>query len=269
MYLTVKKLIALLWQIPLLAFAQNAPDKSDRITREWKDADGTTVPCQIFLPPHYDKAKKYPLVLCLHGAGEMKSAPFTAKVAASTALLRPELREKYPAFLLVPQTTTGWVKRPGSNLVAAGGCRAADMPESQALKLVLQAVADVRKEYSVDADRIYVSGQSMGGVATWDLLVRHPEIFAAAVPICGVGDVTLAGKTQCPVWCFHGDADNTVPVKCSRDMVAAMKAAGGEVTYTEFPGVGHGAWGPAWNEKELAPWLFAQRRKKQSSRPHP
>jgi len=243
--------------------AQDAPNNSARITREWKDAEGNLLPCQIFLPLHYDKAKKYPLVLCLHGAGEMKSAPFTAKVAASTALLKPEMREKYPAFLLVPQTTTGWVKRPERGLNNGGVVFAGSQPEGPALKLVLQALADVKKEYSVDADRIYVSGQSMGGVATWHLILHHPEIFAAAVPICGVGDVTLAEKIQCPVWCFHGDADNTVPVKCSRDMVAAMKAAGREVKYTEFPGVGHGSWGPAWNEKELAPWLFAQKRRKQ------
>ena len=241
------------------ASAQTNP-AADRITRTLTNAAGDAVPYQLFLPASYDKAKSYPLVLCLHGAGEMKSTPYAAKTAASSKLLQPDMRAKFPAFILVPQTTTGWVKRPGRNLVAEGGYRVADMEESAAMKLVLQAVADVMKEYKIDPARLYVSGQSMGGVATWDLIVRHPEMFAAAVPICGVGDVTMAGKIECPVWCFHGDADPTVPVKCSREMTAAMKVAGRTVKYTEFPGVGHGSWGPAWNEQELVPWLFAQRR---------
>ena len=239
--------------------AQTNPT-ADRITKTLTNAAGDAVPYQLFPPLHFDKAKTYPLVLCLHGAGEMKNAPYAAKTAASSKLLQPDMRAKFPAFLLVPQTTTGWVKRPGRNLVAEGGYRVADMEESAPMKLVLQAVGDVMKDYKIDPARLYVSGQSMGGVATWDLIVRHPEMFAAAVPICGVGDVTMAGKIQCPVWCFHGDADTTVPVKCSREMTAAMKAAGRAVKYTEFPGVGHGSWGPAWNEQELAPWLFAQRR---------
>ena len=259
---TLAKLIptaALLCVLNSSASAQTNPAASC-IAKTLTNTAGDAVPYQLFPPLDYDKSKTYPLVLCLHGAGEMKSALYAAKTAASTKLLQPDMRAKFPAFLLVPQTTMGWVKRPGRNLVADGGYRVADMEESGPMKLVLQAVADVMKEFKIDPARLYVSGQSMGGVATWDLIVRHPEMFAAAVPICGVGDVTQAGKIQCPVWCFHGDADQTVPVKCSREMTAAMKASGRTVKYTEFPGVGHGSWGPAWNEKDLAPWLFAQRR---------
>ncbi len=259
MYATLVLTAALLCVLGSSANAQTDP-ASDRITKTLTNAAGDAVPYQLFRPLHYDTSKTYPLVLCLHGAGEMKSAPYAAKTAASSKLLQPDLRAKFPAFLLVPQTATGWVKRPGRNLVADGGYRVTDMEESAPMKLVLQAVADVMKEHKIDPARLYVSGQSMGGVATWDLIVRRPEMFAAAVPICGVGDVTMAGKIQCPVWCFHGDADPTVPVKCSREMTAAMKAAGRTVKYTEFPGIGHGSWGPAWNEKDLAPWLFEQMR---------
>jgi len=240
------------------AAAEGTPSPNGRITREWKDADGTTVPCQIFLPTHYDKARKYPLVLCMHGAGNMKSAPYTATTGASVALLTPEMREKYPAFLLVPQTSTGWAKRPEQ---AAGGMVAVGIqPECATLKLVMQGLADLMKEYSVDADRIYVSGQSMGGVATWSLVLHHPEVFAAAVPICGIGNPQRAAEIHCPVWAFHGAKDPTVPVSCSRDMVEAMKKAGLEVKYTEYPEGGHSVWTTAWSEKELAPWLFSQRR---------
>jgi predicted peptidase len=254
-------MLAIVLLAAMLECAPAALAQSDRVTKTLTDADGVRVPYQLYLPLNYDKSKKYPLVLCLHGAGEMKSAEYEAKVAASTRLLQPDARAKYPCFLLIPQTTTGWVKRPGRDLVAAGGYRISDVEEGPAMKLVLKALDDVMREYKVDRDRVYVSGQSMGGVATWDLIVRHSELFAAAVPICGVGDTSSAGKIRCPVWCFHGDDDKTVPVKCSREMVEAMKAAGGTVKYTELPGVGHGSWGPAWQTDGLIDWMFAQRRK--------
>ncbi len=258
-YLRFTLLSLLCFSLHMSAAVQEQPAREDLVTREWKDADGITVPCQIYLPLHYDKSKKYPLVLCLHGAGDMHSAPYAARTAASTALLVPGMRSKYPAFLLVPQTTTGWAKRPErkGNIVSAG-----IQSESAALKLVMQGLADVMKEYSVDADRVYVSGQSMGGVGTWSLILHHPEVFAAAVPICGVGDPQQAANIRCPVWVFHGAEDKTVPVACSRDMVQAMNKAGLTVKYTEFPEVGHASWKLAWNEKELAPWLFVQCRKK-------
>lgn len=255
-------LAILLTVAPLPAFAQGERAKPDRITRVVREGDKTAVPYQLYLPVNYDKSKQYPLVLCLHGAGEMKSKEFEARTAASTALLKSEARAKYPAFILVPQTTSGWVKRPGRDIVK-NGYRLADIPESASLKLVLKALADTMKEYRVDPDRVYVTGQSMGGVATWDVIIRHPDLFAAAVPVCGVGDTTQAGKIRCPVWVFHGAEDKTVPVTFSREMVKALKAAGGNVKYTEYPEVGHGSWVPAWQEKELIPWLFSQRRKKE------
>lgn len=245
--------------LPLLMGADAPKPDDDRICRTERDDDGTEVPYQLYLPPNYDKSRRYPLVLCLHGAGEMKSAPYAARTAQSTALLTSDIRAKHPAFVLIPQTATGWVRRPprGGNISGAGST---DTPESSALRLVLKIVADTMREYSVDPDRVYVGGQSMGGVATWSLITRHPETFAAAVPICGVGDPSAAGKIRCAVWAFHGAKDRTVPVSCSRDMVEALKKAGGSVRYTEFPDVEHASWGPAWQEPELVPWLFSQKR---------
>lgn len=255
----LNKLMVVLWMIPLLAFTQGQPNKPAMVTREWQDADGTTISCQIFLPLHYDQTKKYPLVLCMHGAGGMKRAPYTVQTGASTALLRPQMREQYPAFLLVPQTTNGWARRMDQ---AEDTISSEIRTESTALKLVMRGLAEVMDEYSVDADRIYVSGQSMGGGATWGLIAYHPDIFAAAVPICGGADPKQAAKIRCPVWVFHGAKDTMVPVACSRDMVAALKEAGREVLYTEYPEGDHGIWNSVWYEKELAPWLFSKQRKK-------
>ena len=138
------------------------------------------------------------------------------------------------------------------------------IPVSQNMALVLPLLDSVLEEFEgkVDLDRIYVVGFSMGGYGTWDLIVRHPGRFAAAVPVCGAGDPSKAeGIKDLPVWAFHGDKDGAVPVSGSREMVAALKKAGGEPKFTEFPGVGHNAWTPAWRNPELVAWLFDKTRR--------
>jgi predicted peptidase len=256
----VALLAGLAWGPAAPADAQDALIKP--VLKTIKDASGNEVPYQLFLPENLDKAKSYPLVLCLHGGGEMKKPPYKAVTSASRKLLRPETRAKYPAFILVPQTATGWFKADTpalQDLVLSGRYRLAEHDEHGVSKLVLRAVSDIMKEYPVDPTRLYVTGQSGGAVYTWELLMRHPGMFAAAVPVSGPGDVTMAGKVDCPVWCFHGDADKPVPVERSREMVKALKAAGRTVKYTELPGVGHEAWVPAWDDPELLAWLFAQK----------
>ena len=102
----------------------------------------------------------------------------------------------------------------------------------------------------------------MGGYGSWDALARWPELFAAAVPVCGGADIKTAEKIKdIPVWIFHGDKDNAVPVSRSRDMDAALKKAGGKPKYTEYPGVGHNSWDKAYADPEMMAWLFAQKKK--------
>ena len=124
-----------------------------------------------------------------------------------------------------------------------------------ALKLLDQTIA----ENSVDVDRVYVTGLSMGGFATWDVLQREPEKFAAAMPLCGGADLSFAPTlAHVPLWVFHGGADATVQPRRSRDMVAALVAAGGHPKYTEYPGVGHDCWGRTYSNPEVWDWLFTQ-----------
>jgi predicted peptidase len=133
---------------------------------------------------------------------------------------------------------------------------------SKELALVVQILDSVAKQFSIDSSRVYVTGQSMGGYGTWDVILRYPGKFAAAIPVCGAGDPTQAKLiADLPVWAFHGDKDHTVPVKGSRQMLAALKAAGSGARYTEYPGVGHDSWRKAWSEEELIPWLFQQQNK--------
>lgn len=133
---------------------------------------------------------------------------------------------------------------------------------STPMRLTLEVLGKLQKEFSIDDKRLYLTGLSMGGYGTWDLLARHPDMFAAAVPVCGGGDESMAAKMKdVPIWCFHGGADPTVPTQRSRDMIKAIKDAGGNPKYTEYPGVGHNSWDKAYSEKELPAWLFAQVKK--------
>ena len=115
----------------------------------------------------------------------------------------------------------------------------------------------------VDTQRVYIIGLSMGAMGTYDLVVRYPEIFAAAVPICGtVNPSRLSVAKDVKFRIFHGDADDVVPVKGSREAYKALKAAGADVEYIEFPGCNHGSWNPAFNYPGFMDWLFKQKRQR-------
>ena len=138
------------------------------------------------------------------------------------------------------------------------------IPLSDDLQAVVAILDSISKEFSVDPNRIYVSGLSMGGFATWDLITRYPTRFAAAVAVCGAGDTTQAGViSKVPVWAFHAADDPTVTVAGSRNMVNALIRAGSKPEYTEYPAtlkIGHGSWVPAGKTPGLNPWVFSQTR---------
>jgi predicted peptidase len=132
---------------------------------------------------------------------------------------------------------------------------------SEPLKFTLDLTDSLLKELPVDPDRVYVVGMSMGGYGALDAVQRRPELFAACVPICGAGDLEKAqGIAHVPVWAFHGADDAVVPAQGSRELVAALKRAGAEPKYTEYPKVGHNSWSPAFDEKEFWNWVLTQKR---------
>lgn len=111
-------------------------------------------------------------------------------------------------------------------------------------------------------DRVYVTGLSMGGFGTWVMAAEYPGLFAAAAPVCGGGNPAMAERLAAlPIWAVHGAADDVVPVERSREMVNAIRAAGGNMRYTELPGVGHGSWTAAYADSDgVIPWLLRQAR---------
>jgi predicted peptidase len=237
----------------------SAADPRERFeARTFTDAEGGKLNYRLLKPKGYDANKKYPLVLFFHGAGERGDDNKKQLVHGMQDFAADGNMEKYPAFVVAPQCPEGlqWVDTPWT----------ADehtMPEkpTKPMQQSLDLVAALQKEFSIDANRVYVTGLSMGGFGTWDAIQRKPELFAAAAPICGGGDTALAGRIKhIALWVFHGDKDTVVKPKRSRDMLAALEAAGGKARYTEYKGVAHDSWSATYRDPAFYEWLFAQKK---------
>jgi predicted peptidase len=223
----------------------------------YTDAQGATLPYLLHSPDPLEPGKKYPLVLFFHGAGERGDDDVAQLRNGIWVFTKKANLATYPAFVLAPQCPKGkqWVDMPWN---APSGIRPSQPSASMTLALAL--LDQVCASQPVDPDRVYVAGLSMGGYAVWDCLTRFPGKFAAGVAVCGGGDESTvnADVARIPIWAFHSDDDPVVPVDRSRHMVAAVQAAGGHPHYTEYHGYNHASWGPAFNERELSAWLFAQ-----------
>lgn len=207
-------------------------------------AGGQVMPYVVYLPRTYRRGQQLPAILFLHGAGERGADGLKQSQVGLGRALRI-FSERYPAIAVLPQCPTGQWWDAGNTALA--------------LRELLRTV----ERYHADRTRLYLTGLSMGGYGSWTLAAANPRLFAAVVPICGGGDPqTMPGKLKdLPIWVYHGDADEAVPVQRSREMVEALQAAGSQrVRYTELPGVGHNSWDPAYESPELARWLFEQRR---------
>ncbi len=224
----------------------------------YKSSDGLTLPYRLLKPKDYDPSKHYPLVAFFHGAGERGNDNQLQLKWGVGIFGDPANREKFPCFVVAPQCPAGkqWVNVPWGD-----DSEVQPAEPSESLRLAMELIDSIQKKYSIDDKRLYIIGMSMGGYATWDAITRWPEKFAAAVPICGGGDDKQAYKVaKLPLWAFHGAVDPIVKTHRSREMIAAMKKAGGNPKYTEYPNIGHDSWVKAYADPELLPWLFAQSR---------
>lgn len=210
-------------------------------------SQGDTLLYRIMKPLDYDPRKRYPLVVGLPYSCRLDNTRQIDACPIAKWLATPENRRKYSAFVFVPRCPphTGW-----------GGV--ANTPS--VAPLAIEAIRSLDKAFSIDARRRYVSGVSRGGYGSWHLIGTHPELFAAAIPVCGEGDPAQAHEmTSVSVWAFHGAKDMNVPVSGSRNMVSALKKAGGTPRYTEYPHAAHSIWEEVVKTPGLLEWLFAQR----------
>lgn len=227
-----------------------------------------TLPVRILTPMNFSYQKKYPLIVVLHGAGERGNDNEKQLLWGSSLFLDSANRTNFPAIVIFPQCPENkwWapLQRGVEPKDSLGSLRVqSSQPITKPLQLVLNFIDTLVAAGRVDPKRIYVGGLSMGGMGTFDLITRRPNLAAAAFPICGAGDANLITKTRktLPLWIFHGADDNVVPVSQSRLMVNLLNKQIPPVKYSEYPGVGHDSWKNAFAEPGLLPWLFAQRKK--------
>lgn len=259
---------------PLLApGAPMSPERLAMIETFKKQSDGLekkfearsykgdwTMPYRLFRPA---TNKRVPLVLYLHGSGGLGSDNLKqlglGNIFGTRVWLLPENQERNPCYVVVPQTDRGWARY---DLSQQSDGPAKMLPGlGDGARLALEIVSALCRKFQIDERRIYVTGQSMGGAGTWHVTAERPKLFAAAVACCG--SPTLEDATQSiatPLWNFHGDADQSVPVTVSRERIAAMRKAGGHPLCTEYAGVGHNVWEWAYTEPELIKWVFSQSR---------
>ena len=128
-------------------------------------------------------------------------------------------------------------------------------------RVALEVINALRRDLPINDRRIYVTGQSMGGGGAWHMVAHRPKFFAAAAPCCGSASKESAVETLgTPIWNFHGDADDTVPIAVSRERIAELRKAGGHPLSSEYAGVGHNVWEWAYTEPALLKWLLSNRR---------
>lgn len=217
--------------------------------------------------PKTEEGKQYPLVIYLHGAGERGENPRDALLnSGAVEFAAGSFQKKHPCFVFAPQCPLE---------------KTWNMPEY--CELIAKAALNLPTEYPIDVNRIYITGLSMGGLGTWSLISLYPHLFAAAMPVCGAGDPFIVKNAKfVPTWAFHAADDPVVAVggKCSglnsvgtnygtRTMVYALRNAGGEVHYTEYPeGLmekkyklhPHASWVPAYGDKKAPEWMFSKTR---------
>lgn len=220
-----------------------------------------SMPYRLFRP---QATGKLPLVVYLHGSGGLgndneKQLGF-GNIFGTRVWLLPENQKNFPCYVVVPQTDRGWCRYDLSQETQQGPPKVLS-GLGDGSRLALEIVDSLRREFAIDERRIYVTGQSMGGAGTWNMITYRAHFFAAAVVCCGsVSTEDGTGSLDTPLWAFQGDSDQTVPVALSRERIAARRKAGGHPLYTEYAGVDHNVWQWAYTEPELVKWVFAQSR---------
>jgi predicted peptidase len=235
------------------AFAQKTPIKEKTNLFERHVTQGSAfpflTPYYLLKPESYDPKIPYPVVVVLYGA--------SGNAYPAYALSSSEFRNRYPAFVLVPiAPKRSYWSRP-KDLTSIGLPRSLNYPDF--MPNVIAAISDAANRYSIDKNRIYLTGQSLGGMGTIGGMIHYPDLFAAGIVTAGIWNVRDAPllKNQKIAICHAAD-DNGYPVRMARRLVDGIRYAGGHPNYFEMPQGGHGACLSVYQNKPLWDWLFAQ-----------
>ena len=204
--------------------------------------------------PDADSLRKYPLVIFLHGSGERGSDNEAQLKWGVQNFATDKNMVEHPALVIAPQCPSGqsWSNftRPDMRLQST---------PSKPMQLLIELIKQTITKMPVDTNRIYITGLSMGGFGTFDAIERYPDLFAAAVPVCGGGDVSKAASiAPIPMWLFHGAEDPAVNTANSVEMNAALMKAGAHPGLTIYPETGHFSWLAAYSDEHMMEWLFRQ-----------
>ncbi|HMV08605.1 MAG TPA: prolyl oligopeptidase family serine peptidase [Cyclobacteriaceae bacterium] len=259
------RLILSIFTVSMLSLACCAQDQSEFKKETFISSTGLSLPYRILFPENYDKTKKYPVVLFLHGAGERGDNNESQLVHGSKLFLDPANRKAYPAIVIFPQCAAEsyWssvkVNREKMPLELDFDYT---RPITPALQAAIELLKKTLRTEATDKKRVYVAGLSMGGMGTFESVYRFPKLFAAAVPICGGGDVDAYDKRviKVPFRVFHGAKDDVVDPRHSRAMVEKLKTLKAAVQYKEYPEANHNSWDSAFAEPDFLNWMFANSR---------
>jgi predicted esterase len=218
-----------------------------RLTEDWEKMEYESLKFRFYSEKRMSPKKRFPVLIFLHGKGSGGSDNEKQLNGIVRNFARGRFHEKNPSFIFAPQCpddSKGW--------------------RGEYLADVIGLLKTAIKNLPVDEDRIYITGLSMGGFGTWSALAEAPDLFAAAVPVCGGGDPRTAKAIKdIPIWTHHGVADAVVSVELTRRMVAALEKEKGNIKYTEYDeasGVKHDAWTPCYSNPDVFEWIYKQRR---------
>jgi len=245
--------------------AQDNIDFKEQYSYENFIVNNDTLNYRMLLPKNFKKDKQYPLVLFLHGSGERGNDNKAQLVHGSKLFADENNRDNFSSIIIFPQCPKNdyWSKVDvdRSSYPIKLSFKYDDGP-TKPMQLVINLIDNMLDKPFVKKEQVYIMGLSMGGMGTFELIHRKPEMFAAAIPICGGGDpnsVSNYAKTL-PIWVFHGAQDNVVDPQLSIDMVSAILKEGGFPKFTLYDFANHNSWDPAFAEPELLSWLFSNKK---------